>query len=74
MQSGRIFSLASLTLVSLQSVCQCRQVIFDRLLAAYDILRKKAADLECAKEAQDTRIAELEGAFLPGSSIRHLPN
>ena len=72
-QSGRIFSLVSLTLVSLQSVCQRSQVIFDRLLAAYGILRRKVADLERTKEVQDARIAELEGLFLPSSSIRRLP-
>ena len=72
MQLGRIFFLVLLTLVALQSVCHHRQSVFDRLLAAYGILRKKVADLERAKEAQDTRIAELEGLFLPSLPTQHL--
>ena len=54
-------------------MCHRRQVVFDRLLAAYDILRKKVADLERTKEVQDARIAELEGMFLLSSSIQRLP-
>ena len=75
MQSGRIFSLAVLTFALLQNVChRRRQVVFDRLLAAFGILRKKVADLERTKEVQGARIAELEGMLLPSSSIRYLPS
>ena len=73
LQSGRIFFLALLTFVFLQNVCQRRQLLFDRLLAAYGILQRKVADLRRTKEVQDTRLAELEGMPPLILSVRHLP-
>ena len=54
-------------------MCQRRQLVFDRLLAAYDILQKRVVDLRRTKEAQDTKLAELEGMSLLILSIRRLP-
>ena len=73
MQSGRIYSVALLTLVFLQNVCRRRQAVFDRLLAAYGVLQKRVAGLRRDKEAQDARLAELEGKSLPISFVRQLP-
>ena len=73
MQSGLIFSVALLTRVLSQSVCRRRQLIFDWLLAAYGILQKKVADLRRTKEAQDTKLAELEGTPPLILCVRHFP-
>ena len=54
-------------------MCRRRQLVFDRLLAAYGVLQKRVADLRRTKETQDTRLAELEGMPPPISFIRTLP-
>ena len=54
-------------------MCQRRQAIFNRLLAAFGALQKQVAKLTRDKEAQQTRISELEGESLPSFSVRPLP-
>ena len=57
----------------LQNVCQRRQAIFNRLLAAFGALQKQVTKLTRDKEVQQTRISELEGEFLLASTVRLLP-
>ena len=54
-------------------MCQRRQAVFNRLLAAFGALQKQVAKLTRDKEAQQTRISELEGEFLPAFTVQPLP-
>ena len=55
-----------------QNVCKRRQAVFDQLVAAYGTLQKQVAKLTREKEAQQTRISELEGESLPSFPVRPL--
>ena len=54
-------------------MCQRRQNVFNRLLAAFEAPQKQVAKLTRDKETQQIRISELEGKSLPSFSVRPLP-